>query len=155
VLLFPDALNHPDNYIPADPMETPKQLVPEWYFLPFYAILRSIPHKAGGISAMGGAILVLFLIPFNYTGYVRNTTYRPIFQFFYWFLVADFIALFYIGQAPIEDQYMVLGQYAAIYYFSFFVLIVPVVGIIENKLAFYEDPKDASKLDSNIKKETV
>jgi quinol-cytochrome oxidoreductase complex cytochrome b subunit len=69
--------------------------------------------------------------------------------------VADFIALFYIGQAPIEDQYMVLGQYAAIYYFSFFVLIVPVVGIIENKLAFYEDPKDASKLDSNIKKETV
>ena len=120
-------------------METPKQLVPEWYFLPFYAILRSIPHKAGGISAMGGAILILFLIPFNYTGYVRNTTYRPIFKIFYWFLVADFIALFYIGQAPIEDRYIELGQYAAVYWFLFFVIIVPVVGIIENKLAFHED----------------
>lgn len=138
VLLFPDALNHPDNYIPADPMETPKQLVPEWYFLPFYAILRSIPHKTGGISAMGGAILILFLIPFNYTGYVRNTTYRPIFKIFYWFLVADFLAMFYIGQAPIEDQYIVLGQYAAAYYFSFFIFIVPIVGIIENKLASYD-----------------
>lgn len=139
VLLFPDALNHPDNYIPADPMETPKQLVPEWYFLPFYAILRSIPHKTGGISAMGGALLVLFLIPFNYTGYVRNTTYRPLFKIFYWFLVSDFLAMFYIGQAPIEDEYIILGQYATIYYYSFFLFIVPIVGIIENKLVFHKD----------------
>lgn len=147
VLLFPDVLNHPDNYIPADPMETPKQLVPEWYFLPFYAILRSIPHKAGGISAMGGAILVLFLIPFTYTGYVRNTTYRPLFKIFYWFLVSDFLALFYIGQAPIEDQYITLGQYAAAYYYLFFIAIVPIVGLIENKLVFYgaKEKKQASK----------
>ena len=139
VFLVPDALNHPDNYIPADPMKTPKGLVPEWYFLPFYAILRSIPSKPGGILAMGGAILILFLIPFNYTGYVRNTTYRPLFKIFYWFLVADFLALFYIGQAPIEDEYILLGQYASIYYFSFFILVVPIIGIIENKLAMHED----------------
>ena len=146
VLLAPDMLNHPDNYIPADPMKTPKGLVPEWYFLPFYAILRSIPSKPGGILAMGGAILILFLIPFNYTGYVRNTTYRPLFKIFYWFLVADFLALFYIGQAPIADEYILLGQYAAIYYFSFFILIVPIIGIIENKLVMYENTPKAKKV---------
>ena len=146
VLLAPDMLNHPDNYIPADPMKTPKGLVPEWYFLPFYAILRSIPSKPGGILAMGGAILILFLIPFNYTGYVRNTTYRPLFKIFYWFLVADFLALFYIGQAPIADEYILLGQYAAIYYFSFFILIVPILGIIENKLVMYENTPKAKKV---------
>lgn len=145
VLICPEALNHPTNYIPADPMKTPKHLVPEWYFLPFYAILRSIPHKTGGVIAMGAAIVVLFFVPFNYTGFVRNTTYRPIFKIFYWFLVADFAALFYIGQAPIKDQYMILGQYAAAYYYSFFILIVPVVGIIENKLAFHKDDSEENQ----------
>ena len=134
VFFFPNLLNHPDNCIPADPMETPKHLVPEWYFLPFYAILRSIPHKAAGIVAMGGSILVMMLIPFNYTGYIRNTTYRPLFKIFYWLLVADFIALMWIGQAPITDPFIALGQYASIYYFSFFLIIIPVVGIIETKL---------------------
>ena len=87
---------------------------------------------------------ILLLIPFNYTGYVRNTTYRPLFKIFYWFLVADFLALFYIGQAPIEDEYILLGQYASVYYFSFFIFIVPIIGIIENKLAMHEDkPKEA------------
>ena len=135
VFLFPNALNHPDNYIPADPMKTPKHLVPEWYFLPFYAILRSIPHKTAGILAMGGSIAVLFIIPFTYTGYVRNTTYRPIFKFFYWLLVSDFLILLWVGQAVISDHTIALGQYAAVYYFSFFSFIVPLVGIIENKLA--------------------
>ena len=140
VFFFPNALNHPDNCIPADPMETPKHLVPEWYFLPFYAILRSIPHKAGGILAMLGAILVMFLIPFTYTNYVRNTTYRPVFKFFYWFLVADFTTLLWVGQAPIKDPYIALGQYAAVYYFSFFTILVPLIGIVENFLIRYDNP---------------
>ena len=86
VFYYPNYLNHPDNYIPADPLETPAHVVPEWYFLVFYAILRSIPHKAGGILAMVSAILVLFLIPFSSNSYIRNTTFRPIFKFFFGYL---------------------------------------------------------------------
>ena len=138
VFLFPNLLNHPDNCIPADPMETPKHLVPEWYFLPFYAILRSIPHKALGISAMLGSILVLFLLPFTYTGYIRNTTYRPIFKIFYWIFISDFLILLWVGQAPIDDPYILLGQYASVYYFSFFIFLFPIIGIVETKLALYK-----------------
>jgi ubiquinol-cytochrome c reductase cytochrome b subunit len=138
VFYFPNLLNHPDNCIPADPMETPKHLVPEWYFLPFYAILRSIPHKALGIVAMLGSILVLFLLPFTYTGYIRNTTYRPIFKIFYWVFIADFLILLWVGQAPITDPYILLGQYASVYYFSFFTFLFPIIGIVETKLATYK-----------------
>ena len=138
VFFFPNLLNHPDNCIPADPMETPKHLVPEWYFLPFYAILRSIPHKAAGIIAMVGAILVMLLIPFSYTGYIRNTTYRPLFKIFYWLLIADFFTLMWVGQAPITDPFIALGQLASIYYFAFFLFIVPFIGVIEIKLLNYK-----------------
>jgi ubiquinol-cytochrome c reductase cytochrome b subunit len=119
-------------------METPKHLVPEWYFLPFYAILRSIPHKALGIVAMLGSILVLFLLPFTYTGYIRNTTYRPIFKIFYWVFIADFLILLWVGQAPITDPYILLGQYASVYYFSFFTFLFPIIGVVETKLATYK-----------------
>ena len=138
VFFFPNFLNHPDNCIPADPMETPKHLVPEWYFLPFYAILRSIPHKAAGIVAMVGSILIMLLIPFTYTGYTRNTTYRPLFKLFYWLLVADFITLMWVGQAPITDPFIALGQVASIYYFSFFLFLIPLIGVIENNLVNYK-----------------
>lgn len=93
VFYFPNVLNHPDNCIPADPLKTPAHVVPEWYFLPFYAILRSIPDKLGGVAAMGGALIVLFLIPFTNTSEIRSTTFRPIFKIFYWLLVADFLLL--------------------------------------------------------------
>ena len=87
---------------------------------------------------MGGSILILLLIPFNYTGYIRNTTYRPLFKIFYWLLVGDFIALMWIGQAPITDPFIILGQYASIYYFLFFIVIIPLTGIIETKLINYK-----------------
>ena len=134
----PDILGHSDNYIEADPLSTPAHIVPEWYFLPFYAILRGIPHKAGGIIAMVGAILVLLLIPFNYTGYIRNTTYRPIFKVFYWILVADFLLLLWLGQAKMEKPFLTLTTYASIYYFSFFIILVPLIGIVETHLALYK-----------------
>ena len=137
VFFFPNALNHPDNCIPADPMETPKHLVPEWYFLPFYAILRSIPHKAGGIVAMVGSILIMLVIPYTYAGYIRNTTYRPLFKIFYWLLVADFLTLMWVGQAPITDPFILLGQIASVYYFAFFLILIPIIGVIENKLSSY------------------
>jgi quinol-cytochrome oxidoreductase complex cytochrome b subunit len=138
IFFFPNYLNHPDNCIPADPMETPKHLVPEWYFLPFYAILRSIPHKAGGILTMGGAIAVLFLIPFNNTSNIRNTTYRPIFKVCYWSLIASWIVLTWIGQCPVEDIFAFVGQIATIYYYAFFILLVPIVGKIESELIHYK-----------------
>lgn len=138
VFYFPNVLNHPDNCIPADPYKTPAHVVPEWYFLPFYAILRSIPHKAGGIAAMGGSILVLFFIPFIYSSEVRNTTYRPLFKIFYWILVSDFVFLIWLGQKPVEDTYIKAGQIATLYYFLFFAIGIPFIGKIESKLVTYK-----------------
>jgi len=131
VFYFPNVLNHPDNYIPADPLHTPAHVVPEWYFLPYYAILRSIPHKAGGILAMVGSILVLFLIPFIDSSYIRNTTYRPIFKICFWLFISDFIILMWIGQKPVRDAYIFVGQVATLYYFVFFLILIPIVGKIE------------------------
>jgi ubiquinol-cytochrome c reductase cytochrome b subunit len=138
VFYFPNTLNHPDNYIPADPMHTPAHVVPEWYFLSFYAILRSIPHKAGGILAMLGAILVLFLIPFIYNSDVRNTTYRPLFKICFWLFVSDFIILTWLGQKPVRDTFIFAGQIATAYYFLFFFFLIPFVGKIESALVHYK-----------------
>ena len=134
VFYFPNTLNHPDNYIPADPLQTPAHVVPEWYFLPFYAILRSIPHKVGGIIAMGGAILVLLAIPFINTSDIRNTTYRPIFKFCFWLFIVDFVVLTWIGQKPVKDTFILVGQIATVYYFFFFLILIPLVGKIESAL---------------------
>lgn len=138
VFYFPNVLNHPDNCIPADPLQTPAHVVPEWYFLPYYAILRSIPHKAGGIVAMLGSILILLLIPYINTSDVRNTTYRPIFKLCFWLFVADFIILTWVGQKPVKDYFILTGQIATVYYFFFFLVLIPVVGVIESKLAHHK-----------------
>jgi ubiquinol-cytochrome c reductase cytochrome b subunit len=138
VFYFPNFLNHPDNYIPADPLHTPAHVVPEWYFLPYYAILRSIPHKAGGIIAMLGSILVLALIPFINSSKIRNTTYRPLFKFCFWFFIADFILLTWIGQKPVKDIYVIAGQVATFFYYLFFLFCIPVVGKIESALVSYK-----------------
>jgi len=138
VFYFPNTLGHPDNYIPADPMQTPAHIVPEWYFLPFYAVLRSIPDKLGGVVAMGGALIVLFLIPFTNTSEVRSTTFRPIFKIFYWLLVADFLILGWVGQKPVKDIYVLVGQVATVFYFIFFLILIPVIGLLETKLAHYK-----------------
>lgn len=134
VFFYPNALGHPDNYIPANPLVTPPHIVPEWYFLPFYAILRSIPDKLGGVVAMISAILVLLLLPVLNTSEVRSSKFRPLFAFFYWFLVADFIILGWIGQKPVESPYIEIGMGATVFYFLFLLVLVPALGIIENKL---------------------
>jgi ubiquinol-cytochrome c reductase cytochrome b subunit len=128
-------------------MQTPAHIVHEWYFLPFYAILRSIPDKLGGVAAMGGALIVLFLIPFLNTSEIRSTTFRPIFKVFYWLLVADFLLLGWIGQKPVKDVYVVVGQAATVFYFLFFIVLIPVIGIIETKLLSYNSKNDLSKVD--------
>jgi len=134
VFYYPNTLGHSDNYIPANPLVTPTHIVPEWYFLPFYAILRSIPDKLGGVLAMGGAIAAWLTLPLLNTSEVRSTEFRPIFGFFYWFLAADFLLLGWIGQKPVEDPYIMVGVLATIFFFFFFFFLVPFIGLIEKKL---------------------
>lgn len=133
VFFFPNALGHPDNYIPANPFVTPSHIVPEWYFLPFYAILRSIPSKLGGVLTMFGAIVMLLILPLLNTSKVRSNLFRPIFRFAYWFLVGDFLILGWIGQQPVESPFIEIGVGATAFYFIFFLALVPLIGIIENK----------------------
>nr|YP_010533558.1 cytochrome b [Gomphonema parvulum]UXX44709.1 cytochrome b [Gomphonema parvulum] len=138
VFYFPNVLNHPDNCIPADPLQTPAHVVPEWYFLPYYAILRSIPHKAGGIVAMLGSLLVLLIIPFSNTSDVRNTTYRPLFKVFFWLFIVDFVILTWVGQKPVKDYFILTGQIATFYYFLFFIVLIPVIGKVESILVHHK-----------------
>ena len=135
---YPNTMGHPDNYIPANPLVTPAHIVPEWYFLPFYAILRSIPDKLGGVIAMGGALVILLIIPFTNTSEVRSTTFRPIFKIFYWLFVADFLLLGWIGQMPVKNIFVVVGQIATVYYFVFFLILIPLIGNLESFLVRYK-----------------
>lgn len=147
VFFYPNLLGHPDNYIPANPLVTPAHIVPEWYFLPFYAILRSIPDKLGGVVAMISAILVLLLLPVINTSEIRSSKFRPIFAFFYWFLVADFVILGWIGQKPVESPYIEIGMAATVFYFVFLLILVPLIGIVEKTLIKYGNVDVAEELE--------
>jgi ubiquinol-cytochrome c reductase cytochrome b/c1 subunit len=131
VFYAPDWLGHPDNYIPANPLQTPPHIVPEWYFLPFYAILRAIPNKLLGVIALASSIGILFFIPWLDTSKVRSTSYRPIYKWFFWAFVLTAIALGYLGSQPPEGMYLIFGRILTAYYFAFFLIIMPVVGLIE------------------------
>jgi len=138
IFFYPNILGHSDNYIPADSIVTPPHIVPEWYFLPFYAILRSIPDKLGGVVAMISAILVLLLLPFINTSTIRSSKFRAIFSIFYWFLFCDFLLLGWIGQKPVEDPYINIGIYATIFYFLFILILLPLIGFFETNSNFYK-----------------
>ena len=135
VFFAPNVLGHPDNYIEANPMVTPEHIVPEWYFLPFYCILRSIPDKLGGVLAMFGAIIILIFQPFIHTTTVRSSFFRPIYRKFYWLLVIDCFILTWIGGNVPETPFLEIGQLATIYYFFFFLVLVPFLGKFEDYLA--------------------
>ena len=132
VFFFPNFMGHPDNYIPANPMVTPAHIVPEWYFLPFYAILRAIPDKLGGVLFMFGAIMVLFVLPWLDKSSVRSSQSRPLYKLFFWFLVIDCIALGYLGAIPAQGIYVVLSSLATAYYFFHFLIILPLLPKIES-----------------------
>jgi ubiquinol-cytochrome c reductase cytochrome b subunit len=135
VFLFyaPNVLGHPDNYIPANPMSTPAHIVPEWYFLPVYAILRSIPNKLGGVLAIALVFACLFALPFLNTSQVRSASFRPIHAKLFWLLVADCFILGWIGSQPVEPPYVAIGQLASLGFFAYFAMI-PFLGQLENKL---------------------
>lgn len=134
VFYMPNALGHSDNYIPANPMQTPASIVPEWYLLPFYAILRSIPNKLAGVLAMLGSLLILLAMPILDTSRVRGSQFRPFMRFAFWLFVANFFILMFIGSQHVESPYVEIGAAATFFYFAWFVIIVPVVGIVENTL---------------------
>jgi ubiquinol-cytochrome c reductase cytochrome b subunit len=136
VLFAPDYLGHADNYIEANPLSTPPHIVPEWYFLPFYAILRAVPSKLGGVVLMFAAVLVLAFVPWLDTSRVRSAKYRPIFKWFLWFFFFSVVALGYLGGKPAEGIYVAWARLFTLYYFAFFLVIMPVLGLLEtpNKL---------------------
>ncbi|MDF1585124.1 cytochrome b [Marinimicrococcus flavescens] len=146
VFYAPNMLGHPDNYIPADPLVTPPHIVPEWYFLPFYAILRSItfdifwiiPAKLGGVLAMFGAIAVLFVLPWLDTSKVRSARFRPVYKWLFWLLVIDSFILGYVGSQPPEGLLPTIGLIATIYYFAHFLVILPLLGKLERPLPLPE-----------------
>jgi ubiquinol-cytochrome c reductase cytochrome b subunit len=135
---MPNFLGHPDNYIEANPLVTPAHIVPEWYFLPFYAILRAITFdilfidsKLGGVLAMFGSIVVLALVPWLDTSRVRSGRYRPQFKFWFWGLVVTFFVLMWCGAMPAEQPFVIISQLATLYWFGFFLVVLPVLGVIE------------------------
>jgi len=131
VFFTPNVLGHSDNYIPANPLVTPAHIVPEWYLLPFYAILRSVPDKLGGVILMFSAIFILFVLPWLDTSKVRSAIFRPIYRQFFWILVIDVLMLGYVGAMPAEGVYLVLARVGTIYYFLHFIVVMPVVGYLE------------------------
>jgi len=131
VFFAPNYFNHAINYVQADPMVTPEHIVPEWYFLPFYAILRAVPDKLGGVVLMFLSIAIWLALPWLDTSKVRSGRFRPLFKWFFWLLVIDFCILTWLGAMPAEGAYVTMGQWATAYYFAHFILILPLLGWFE------------------------
>jgi ubiquinol-cytochrome c reductase cytochrome b subunit len=130
----PNVLGHPDNYIAANPMVTPAHIVPEWYFLPYYAILRSIPDKLGGVIAMGLSLVTLAFLPLVNTSNIRSSFFRPLHRYCFWIWVGNAIVLGWIGGNPVEDPYILIGQLATVVYFAYLLVIIPALGLLERLL---------------------
>ena len=143
VFYVPNYLGHADNYIEANPLSTPSHIVPEWYYLPFYAILRAVPSKLGGVMAMFSAILVLCFLPWLDTSRVRSAKYRPVYKVFFWLFVATAVGLGYLGAMPAEGGYVLASRLLAVYYFAFFLVVMPLLGLFETPRAVPASIADA------------
>jgi len=146
IFFMPNVLGDSENYIMANPMQTPAAIVPEWYLLPFYAILRSIPNKLLGVIAMFGALVIIAILPIVDLIKLRGFQFRPIIKIAFVLFVANFIALDILGAKHVESPYIELGQLSTIIYFGFFIILVPVISLIENTLLFI-----SSSFNNNIK----
>ena len=131
VFFAPNYMGHPDNYLEADPMLTPTHILPEWYFLWAYAILRAIPNKLAGVLALFGGILVLALLPFITASTVQSSVFRPLYKIVFWIFIADWLLLTWLGGMPAEEPYITLAQIAGLFYFGYFLVILPVLSRLE------------------------
>ena len=131
IFFSPNILGHPDNYIPANPLITPTHIVPEWYLLPFYAILRSVPDKLGGVILLFGSLIILLALPWLDSGKVRSAVFRPIYRAFFWVLMIDVLALGYVGAMPAEGIYLFVARVGTAYYFAHFLIIMPFLSKVE------------------------
>jgi ubiquinol-cytochrome c reductase cytochrome b/c1 subunit len=131
VFFMPDYLGHADNYIEANPLSTPPHIVPEWYFLPYYAILRAIPDKLLGVIAMFSSILLLIFVPWLDTSRIRSTKYRPVYKIFFWLFIFTVLALGYLGAKPAEGVYVQWARVFTAYYFLHLLVVLPIVGVME------------------------
>jgi len=134
VFFMPNVLGDSENYIMANPMQTPPAIVPEWYLLPFYAILRSIPNKLLGVIAMFSAILIILMLPITDLGRSRGLQFRPISKIVFWIFVVNFFILMQLGAKHVESPFIEFGQISTILYFSHFIIIVPLISLLENTL---------------------
>nr|BCG67646.1 apocytochrome b [Haptophyceae sp. NIES-3900] len=134
VYFSPNTLGHSDNYVPANPMVTPEHIVPEWYFLPFYAILRSIPNKLLGVIGLAFGILVLLFLPFINTADIRTSSFRLVYRILFWVQVICCLILGWIGQVTPESPYIEIGQIASVFYFGYFLVLIPLLGYFEQLL---------------------
>ena len=136
VFYYPDLLGHPDNYIPANPLVTPAHIVPEWYFLIFYAILRSVPDKLGGVALMGAAIVIMFFLPNLYNPKILGPRFKPLFTVMFWLFINDVFWLGYLGGQSAIGINITMSQICTLFYFSYFLIILPFCNIIERD--FYD-----------------
>jgi ubiquinol-cytochrome c reductase cytochrome b subunit len=134
VFFMPNVLGDSDNYIMANPMQTPSAIVPEWYLLPFYAILRSIPNKLLGVIAMFSAILIILALPITDLGRSKSLQFRPISKLMFWIFVANFLILMQLGAKHVESPFIEFGQISTMLYFSHFLVIMPFISLLENTL---------------------
>ena len=134
VFFMPNVLGDSENYVMANPMQTPPAIVPEWYLLPFYAILRSIPNKLLGVVAMLAAILILLLMPYSDLSKVRGIQFRPLSKIMFYIFIANFLILMQLGAKHVESPFIEFGQISTVLYFSHFLIIVPFVSLLENSL---------------------
>ena len=138
IFFAPNFFGEPDNFIPANPLQTPADVVPEWYFLPFYAILRSVPNKLGGVCMMFGSILILFILPWLDTSPVRSARFRPLYRPFIFLLIASVVALGFVGKHPPQGIWIPIGRVATTYYFFHFLVLLPLLGKLETPLPLPE-----------------
>nr|YP_010710779.1 apocytochrome b [Gonatophragmium mori]WCZ71143.1 apocytochrome b [Gonatophragmium mori] len=134
VFFMPNVLGDSENYVMANPMQTPAAIVPEWYLLPFYAILRSIPNKLLGVIAMFSAILTLLLLPIVDLGRSRGMQFRPLSKSAFYIFVVNFLILMQLGAKHVESPFIEFGQLSTFLYFSYFLLLIPLIGVLENTL---------------------